>query len=227
LSRGPALPTRFGDFVFDEDTRELLRGGEAVSLPPKAFELLRHLLRRRPHAIAKEELHALIWPDTNVTEASLASAASDLRAALKDRRLRPQFIRTVHGFGYAFCGEAQDVGGEAALEPPPVREAAPGSVYRLIWKHREIQLSTGENLLGRDRRSVAWFDSPTVSRRHARIVVAGGEALLEDLGSRNGTWIGGKRITGPVRLSDLDEVKLGSLVVVFRILEESETQSGS
>jgi len=215
------VPTRFGDFVFDEDTRELLRGGEPVPLPPKAFELLRHLLRRRPHAIAKAELHALIWPDTNVTEASLASAASDLRAALNDRRRRPQFIRTVHGFGYAFCGEARDAGGEAQAEP------ASGSVYRLIWKRREIELAKGENLLGRDRRSVAWFDSPTVSRRHARIVVSGDEALLEDLGSRNGTWIGGKKITGPVRLSDQDEVKLGSLVMVFRILEASETESGS
>jgi DNA-binding winged helix-turn-helix (wHTH) protein len=221
------VPTRFGDFVFDEDTRELLRGGEAVPLPPKAFELLRHLLRRRPHAVAKEELHALIWPDTNVTEASLASAASDLRSALNDGRRRPQFIRTVHGFGYAFCGEAQDGGGEASPEPAPGREAAPGTVYRLIWERREIQLSRGENLLGRDRQSVAWFDSPTVSRRHARILVKGDEAILEDLGSRNGTWIGGQRITGPVRLSDLDEVKLGSLVMLFRILEASETQSGS
>ncbi|HEY2943921.1 MAG TPA: FHA domain-containing protein [Vicinamibacteria bacterium] len=214
------MPTRFGDFVFDEDTRELLRGGEPVPLPPKSFELLRHLLRRRPHAIAKDELHALIWPDTNVTEASLASAASDLRAALNDRRRRPQFIRTVHGFGYAFCGEAQEVGEAAGAAPS-------ASVYRLIWKRREIELGKGENLLGRDRRSVAWFDSPTVSRRHARIVVSGDQALLEDLGSRNGTWIGGKKVTGPVRLSDLDEVKLGSLVMVFRILEASETESGS
>jgi len=221
------VATRFGDFVFDEDTRELLRGGEAVPLPPKAFELMRHLVRRRPHAIAKGELQALIWPDTNVTEASLASAASDLRAALDDRRRRPQFIRTVHGFGYAFCGEAQDVGGEAPPEPAPGPGTASSSVYRLIWKRREIQLSRGENLLGRDRRSVAWFDSPTVSRRHARILVKGDQAILEDLGSRNGTWIGGKRISGPVRLSDLDEVKLGSLVMVFRILEESETESGS
>lgn len=220
------MPIRFGDFVFDEDTRELLRGGEAVPLPPKAFELLRQLLRRRPHAMAKGELQALLWPDTNVTEASLASAASDLRAALNDRRRRPQFIRTVHGFGYAFCGEVQDVG-EARPEPGPGQEAAPSSVYRLIWKRREIQLAKGENLLGRDRRSVAWFDSPTVSRRHARILVKGDQAILEDLGSRNGTWIGGKRISGPVPLSDLDEVKLGSLVMVFRILEESETESGS
>jgi len=220
------VPTRFGDFVFDEDTRELRRGGEAVPLPPKAFELLRQLLSRRPHAIAKGELQALLWPDTNVTEASLASAASDLRAALNDRRRRPQFIRTVHGFGYAFCGEAQDVG-EALSEPAAGQEAAPSSVYRLIWKRREIQLAKGENLLGRDRRSVAWFDSATVSRRHARILVKGDQAILEDLGSRNGTWIGGKRISGPVQLSDLDEVKLGSLVMVFRILEESDTESGS
>jgi len=214
------VPARFGDFVFDEDTRELLRGGEVVPLSPKAFELLRHLLRRRPAAVSKQELQAVIWPDTNVTEASLASAASDLRAALNDRRRRPQFIRTVHGFGYAFCGEADEVGSAAA-------EPAAGSVYRLIWRRREIELSRGENLLGRDRRSVAWFDSPTVSRRHARILVTGEEAVLEDLGSRNGTWIGGKKVTGPVRLSDLDEVKLGSVVMVFRVLENAETQSGS
>ena len=193
----------------------MLRGGEAVSLPPKAFELLRHLLRRRPHAIAKEELHALIWPDTNVTEASLASAASDLRAALDDRRRRPQFIRTVHGFGYAFCGEAQDLG-EAPLEPAAGREAAPSSVYRLIWKRREIQLSRGENLLGRDRRSVAWFDSPTVSRRHARIVVSEGKATIEDLGSKNGTSVSGRRIDRPTPLEGGDQIALGPVLMTFR-----------
>ena len=215
------MPIRFGDFVFDEDTRELTRGGEEVPLSPKAFELLRHLLRQRPRVLSKDELNALIWPDTHVTAASLAGAASDLRAALDDRRRRPKFIRTVHGFGYAFCGQAEPVGGAAPAEP------AAGCVYRLIWRRREIELARGENLLGRDRHSVAWFDSPTVSRRHARIVVTADQAILEDLGSRNGTWIGGKRITGPVPLSDLDEVKLGSLVMLFRILEESETQSGS
>jgi DNA-binding winged helix-turn-helix (wHTH) protein len=213
------VPTRFGEFVFDEDTRELLRGREAVPLSPKAFELLRHLLRQRPRAISKKELHTLIWPDANVTAASLASAASDLRAALDDRRRRPQFIRTVHGFGYAFCGRAEQIG---AGPPAP----AEGRAYRLIWRRREIELSRGENLLGRDRHSVAWFDSPTVSRRHARILVTDDEAVLEDLGSRNGTWIGGRRVAGPVRLSDHDEVKLGSLVMVFRILEETETESG-
>jgi DNA-binding winged helix-turn-helix (wHTH) protein len=216
------VPVRFGDFVFDEDTRQLLQGGELVALSPKAFELLRHLLRRRPRAMSKDELHALIWPGTNVTDASLASAASDLRAALHDRRRRPQFIRTVHGFGYAFCGEAEAMGGGGGPETP-----AGGPVCRLIWKRREIDLTEGENILGRDRDAVVWLDSPTVSRRHARIMVSGGQAMLEDLGSRNGTWIRGQKITGPVRLSDLDEVKLGSVVTVFRILEASATESAS
>jgi DNA-binding winged helix-turn-helix (wHTH) protein len=213
-------PLRFGDFVFDEDTRQLLRGGEVVPVSPKAFELLRHLLRQRPRAVSKDELHALIWPGTNVTAASLASAASDLRAALHDRGRRPRFIRTVHGFGYAFCGEAEPVGEGA--EPTP---SAGGPVYRLIWNRREIDLAEGENILGRDRHAVVWLDSPTVSRRHARIIVSGDQAMLEDLGSRNGTWIRGRRITGPVRLSDLDELKFGSVVTVFRILEAAETES--
>lgn len=215
------MSTRFGDFVFDEDTRELRRGGEVVGLSPKAFELLRHLLSQRPRAVSKEDLHALVWPDTNVTEASLASAASDLRAALGDRRGRPQFIRTVHGFGYSFCGQAEEVKEQIARRSPAA------TAYRLIWRRREIELAKGENLLGRDADSVAWFDSPTVSRRHARILVTGDEAVLEDLGSRNGTWLGGQKVTEPVRLSDLDEVKLGSLTMVFRVLEAAETESGS
>jgi DNA-binding winged helix-turn-helix (wHTH) protein len=215
------MPVQFGEFVFDEETRQLLRDDEVVALSPKAFELLRHLVRRRPRAVSKDELHALIWPGTNVTEASLASAVSDLRAALKERRRRPQFIRTVHGFGYAFSGEAEEIGGGA----PAASKAGP--VCRLIFKRREIDLAEGENILGRDRNAVVWLDSPTVSRRHARIVVSGDQALLEDLGSRNGTWFRGQKITAPVRLSDLDEVKFGSVVTVFRILEAGETESGS
>jgi DNA-binding winged helix-turn-helix (wHTH) protein len=216
------LLVRFGEFVFDEETRQLLSGGQVVPLSPKAFELLRHLLRRRPGVVSKAELQALIWPDIHVTEASLASAASDLRGALGDRRRQPHFIRTVHGFGYAFCGQAAELDGRARREA-----SVGGSIHRLIWKRREIELLEGENVLGRDRDSVAWIDSPSVSRRHARIVVTGHQAILEDLGSRNGTWIRGRKVTGPTRLSDLDELKLGSVVVVFRVFEPRETESAS
>jgi DNA-binding response OmpR family regulator len=47
----------FGEFVFDSDTRELLRGGTRVTLSPKAFQLLEVLIENRPRALAKSVLH--------------------------------------------------------------------------------------------------------------------------------------------------------------------------
>ena len=52
----------FGRFTFDSDTRELLAGGSRVHLSPKAFDLLRLLLERRPAVLSKSELHERIWP---------------------------------------------------------------------------------------------------------------------------------------------------------------------
>ena len=63
-----------------------------------------------------------------------------------------------------------------------------------------------------------WIDSPSVSRRHARILVEPGGATLEDLGSKNGTWCRGTRITTPVPLADEDEFRLGQVRLKLRIL---------
>jgi len=46
--------------------------------------------------------------------------------------------------------------------------------------------------------------------------VAESDALIEDLGSKNGTYVGGERITGPTPLADGDEVRIGSVLLVFR-----------
>src|SRR5262249_6113751 len=56
----------FGDSIFDSETRELLRAKRPVRLQPKAFQLLEVLLRRRPEALAKDELHRVLWPNTFV-----------------------------------------------------------------------------------------------------------------------------------------------------------------
>ena len=65
---------------------------------------------------------------------------------------------------------------------------------------------------------MVWLDAPTVSRRHARIVVSDGGAVLEDLGSKNGTFLKGRRLTAPVSLCDGDVIVLGQLPVTFRAL---------
>jgi DNA-binding winged helix-turn-helix (wHTH) protein len=208
----------FEEFALDSRTRELRREDQPVHLSPKAFQLLELLLRRRPEAVPKSELMAEVWAGTHVTEASLASAVAELRAALGDQKSAPRFIRTVHGFGYAFCADAIEVFAAPRLD-------AHGRAFRLIWNRREIQLGEGENVLGRDRESVVWLDSSTVSRRHARVTIAGGQALIEDLGSRNGTWVAGRKVETPTALHDHDEVKLGSVVLTFRVFEATETES--
>ena len=62
-----------------------------------------------------------------------------------------------------------------------------------------------------------WVDALGVSRHHARIVVEGREASVEDLGSKNGTFVGATRVTARCRLADGDQIRLGSVVITFRI----------
>src|ERR1051325_3795780 len=99
---------RFEQFVFDSAQRTLTRDGTRVHLSPKALVLLEALLEARPKVISKSELQSRIWPDVVVEEANLTNLVSELRGALDDDPRQPRFIRTAHGFGYAFIGETID-----------------------------------------------------------------------------------------------------------------------
>jgi len=203
--------------VLDPGTRQLRRGEEERHLGPKAFELLDLLLRHRPNVVAKATIHDCLWPGTFVSESTLATVVGEVRAALGDEAKSPRFLRTAHGVGYAFCGQASE---EGPLAPGA---AAPTLSYRLLYDDRDIALRPGENLLGRVDEGVVWIDSPSVSRRHARIRVEGGRATLEDLGSKNGTFCRGQRISTPVLLSDGDEIRLGKISLTLRILPVDAT----
>ena len=61
-----------------------------------------------------------------------------------------------------------------------------------------------------------WIDVHSVSRRHARIVVSGDRATLEDLGSKNGTFLEGEAVTKPRPLVDGDRVRIGTVEMTFR-----------
>ena len=199
----------FGGMTFDADRRQLLRGGAEVHLSPKAFELLKVLVDNRPRALSKNELHEHLWPATFVSEANLASLIAEVREALGDPARHSRFVRTAHRFGYAFCGDDAP----AADAPPPVELA---SFCWLLKDGRRLPLRPGENILGREDDGVR-IDLATVSRRHARICIADGEAVLEDLGSKNGTFVRGEPVLAPVRLNDGDEVRTGSVVFRFRM----------
>ena len=202
------MELHFGAFTLDTLTRQLCRGADEIHISPKAFALLLELVERRPEALTKAALQESLWPDTFVVEANLSNLVAEIRAALEDDVRQPRFIRTVHGFGYAFCGT---VGGDPAAEDP--RVVAP---CVLVCSGRLYPLAEGENVLGREGGAASWFDSTSVSRRHARIVVTDGKALLEDLASKNGTFLGDVRVSAPVPLEDGAELRLGSLRVTFR-----------
>ncbi len=197
----------FGDLILDIGTRQLLRGGEELRLSPKAFELLRLLVDERPRAIAKNELIERLWPDTYVAEANLPSLVAEIRDVTGDSAEGPRYIRTIRRFGYAFCATVTD---DASFPVSPL-----GSW--LMCEGRQIRLVEGENIIGREPEAAVWLDFFTVSRRHARIVISGDRAIVEDLGSKNGTQVRGERISGAVELEDGDEIRIGSIVLNFRM----------
>jgi DNA-binding winged helix-turn-helix (wHTH) protein len=202
----------FGEFALDRETRQLFRGDEELHLVPKAFDFLDYLLSQKPRVVPRERIRCRLWPGTFVSESTLATVVNEVRAALGDDPKRPRFIRTVRGHGYAFFGETVF----DASEPP---SSARRSVsLRLVMDEREVALHEGENLLGREEDAVLWIDAPTVSRRHARIVVRDGSAVLEDIGSKNGTRLRGVKLTAPVTLADGDEIWLGQVPLTFRVL---------
>jgi len=210
-SRRPVL-VHFGEFTLDRDRRQLLQGDQALHLGPKPFDLLDLLLAHHPRVVSKQQVRDRLWPATCVSESTFLTVVADLRAALKDDARSPRFVRTVHGFGYAFCADMR----ESAPVAEPV--AGRGARLRLVLEDREVGLHEGENLLGRVEDGVAWIESEWVSRRHARVVVSGGVATLEDLGSKNGTFLRGKRVSGPEPLVDGDEICLGRVPMTFRVL---------
>ncbi len=203
---GKELRLQFGDCVFDSDTRELLRGGRAVRVSPKAFQLLQALIERRPKALPKDELHGVLWPKTFVADTTLTGLVKELRAITGDDARSPRFIRTIPAFGYAFSGDARDVR----------RPARGGYSCRLIGPDSQACLAEGENILGRGPESVLWIEEGTVSRLHARIRVDRESAVLEDLSSRNGTFLRSHRLSEPAILKDGDEIRLGDLSLRFR-----------
>ena len=207
----------FDRFTLDTGTRELLADGGIVHLSPKAFDLLDILVQKRPEAVPRAELEKRIWRSTHVSDTSLAGLVGELRKALGDLERPARFVRTVHSFGYAFCGTVSAPRAAASSRDWP-------SAYRLIVGRREIALVPGENLLGREAGAVAWLDSASVSRRHARIVITGQTATLEDLGSRNGTRLRDREVKGPVPLADGDPIELGSVRMTFRIVPAGETE---
>jgi len=130
----------FGEFTLDVQERRLLRGTEAVRLPPKAYDVLVALVQRRGHLVTKNELLTRLWPGTFVEEGSLNVCVSALRKALGEDARRPTYIETVARSGYRFIAAVRcDPAAEKAS--PPSARARPVELYELVGRGRSHLLS--------------------------------------------------------------------------------------
>jgi DNA-binding winged helix-turn-helix (wHTH) protein len=199
------MKATFGRFTLDSGRRQLFDGDQPVKLTSKAFDLLRLLIEHHPDVVPTATIMAVIWRNANVTDGVVTTAVGDIRKALGESKAQPQFIRTVTAHGYAFDGKVERTG---AAAPPADR-------YWLISQDRTVPLEEGETIIGREAGLGMVLPHPSVSRRHARLVIHGTDATIEDLNSRNGTFVGGIRIRGRTPLHPGDSVQIADIMLTF------------
>jgi DNA-binding winged helix-turn-helix (wHTH) protein len=208
----------FGTLTFDAERRLLRRGAQEIKISPKAFSLLQVLLEGYPRALSRASLIEKLWPATVVSDSSLGNLISEIRAAIGDDARRPAWVRTVPRFGYAFSGPVRRLPRDSS---PTASKAFAFSL--ILWGLREVPLVEGDNVIGRDPEMDVAISSPQLSRRHARIHIEEGVASLEDLESKNGTYVNQARVIGPRVLADGDQLRFGTLAAGFRRISLGDT----
>lgn len=206
---------QFDQFCFDSDQKALLRGGEPVRLTPRAFRLLELLLRRRPKAVSKRDLLDYVWSGTIVEEANLKTLVLEIRSAIEERGGRPEVVRTVYGYGYAFVGDVE--------EETAVSESQ--AVVSVRWSLQTVLLPLGSHLVGRRPDCGVAIDDPSVSRVHARFEVQRDRLRIEDLRSKNGTFVDGRRITAVTELLDRCEIVIGEVSLKIARLDSGDAST--
>ena len=199
------MSVRFGDVTIDFEARTITRGGRALALSPKAFDLLRLLIERRPTVIAFSALRGELWPQSHVGQSSLPALVAEIRGVLGETAQGGGAIRTAHRVGYAFAATATELDAQASTE----------TIAWLVLADRRVPLTAGEHILGREGPGIITINDSTVSRRHARLVVHAQSAVLEDLGSKNGTWLAGSRVDRSAQLNSGAQLMLGTVKVEF------------
>jgi DNA-binding winged helix-turn-helix (wHTH) protein len=201
-----------GGWLVVPSLNRVSRGEETVRLELKLMEVLVHLAERTGELVSKRELIDAVWKVEVISDGTLTRAIALLRKALGDDARNPRYIETIPKRGYRFIAPV-DV---SNLTRSPTRTVA--SRFLLEAPNSDIPLAGGKNLIGRDPEATIRIDVPGVSRRHAMIVIDGADVTIEDLGSKNGTYLRDRRILKPRRLAHGDEIRIGHKVARFRFV---------
>ncbi len=179
------------------------------------MDVLVALADRPGQVVSKAELLDRIWRRRFVTETVLTRAIFEIRAAFGDDTDKPRYVETIVKRGYRLL--APVLRGPAVRASDPEPDGTADTPCHLLFGTRWIPLGDGEHLVGRDPDARVRIDSRAVSRRHACITVAYGTATIEDLGSKNGTFVRARRIDAATELCSGDEIVVGGAALTFRI----------
>lgn len=194
-------PFRVGDWLVDPVLNRLSAGQRTVRLERKAMEVLLCLVDRAGELVPKQELFDTVWRAEFVSDNTLQGRIAELRGAFGDDAGSPRYIETVRTRGYRLIAPVR------AVEMPG--DGGAPARFWLISEGFSIPLQSGATVLGRAADADIVIRSPKVSRSHARIVVGADRCVLEDLGSTNGTWVNGERVTSPRELAHGDRIRVG------------------
>lgn len=227
---------RFAEFELDIAAYALRHRDEPVKLERIPMEVLILLVERAGTLVERSEIQTRLWgPEVFVEhDAAINTAIRKIRHALGDDAARPRFVETVVGKGYRFIGSLESVTsllqpGEPAADgraEHSARERPLFPRYSVTAGKQEFLLNSADTVLGREPSAGVYIDHPSVSRRHARISIESQGAMLQDLGSRNGTFLNGRRIDGPAKIRHHDIIGLGPITLVFHVARApASTQS--
>ena len=219
---------RFGGFELDVAAYVLRRAGQRIKLEKIPMEVLVLLVQKAGILVNRTEIQAAVWgSDVFVDQdAAINTAIRKIRRALGDDAEHPRFVETVVGKGYRFIASLETHRANVGLKDSRVDGGRASSDrlrhhlpnYLLTRGKRQFVLDREENLLGRDPEATVHIDHPSVSRRHARISIHSARAVLEDLKSRNGTFLDGRHIETPTEIQHGAIIGLGPITLTFVVL---------
>jgi predicted ATPase len=155
-------------------------GARRLTLTPRAFAVLRHLVEHRGRLVTKEELFTTVWRDAIVSDAALASCIRDLRKALGDSSDAPRYIQTVHRRGFRFIGPGPRPTAVVSASPSPTAPTLVGREAELSRLHARLAAA-----LSGQRQLVFVTGEPGIGK------TALVETFLAEVGEANALRIGG------------------------------------
>lgn len=168
----PIKHVTFGRFRFDATNEQLWDGSRVISLRPKAFAVLAHLVGRPGQLVTKQQLLDAVWPGTFVSDAVLKDSVRQLREALGDDAASPRYIETAHRRGYRFISELSERSGQEGPQPKPSAGAGSAATTQPVDARRPPP-APARRMLGRDAdlaRMDGWIDRALQGERQVVFV---------------------------------------------------------